>query len=190
MRGAPEPARAAAGHLARSELRRAPLLRRGNRSRTAARDQADRGGRLWAPRGMPMSTVWTSPAYALPGLIHSPGLAAWKVAVARRRGSLRPATTPVEASMPLWARRPRSRSRPPRVDRPRSGAPPHRARATRRRSPSPAARRPPRRHRRAPRARTARAPGPAAVRDSSAESPAKPLERTRRPRPETAVGLA
>ena len=30
-----------------------------------------------------MSTTVTSPAWALPGAIHSPGLAAWKVAVAR-----------------------------------------------------------------------------------------------------------
>ena len=35
-----------------------------------------------APVGIPMSSTRTSPACSLPGAIHSPGLAAWKVAVA------------------------------------------------------------------------------------------------------------
>ena len=47
-----------------------------------------------------MSTVSTAPAWALPGLIHRPGLAAWKVTVPRARTAA-PATTPLEASTPL-----------------------------------------------------------------------------------------
>ena len=47
-----------------------------------------------------MSITVTSPAWALPGEIHSPGLAAWKVAVASAR-TASPATSPVEASTPL-----------------------------------------------------------------------------------------
>ena len=47
-----------------------------------------------------MSITRTSPAWALPGAIHSPGLAAWKVAVASARTAV-PATSPVEASTPL-----------------------------------------------------------------------------------------
>jgi hypothetical protein len=49
---------------------------------------------------MPMSITWTSPACALPGWIHRPGLAAWNVAVATAR-TAGPATSPVEASTPL-----------------------------------------------------------------------------------------
>ena len=37
-----------------------------------------------APVGIPMSTVSTIPACALPGEIHSPGLAWWNVAVTQR----------------------------------------------------------------------------------------------------------
>ena len=47
-----------------------------------------------------MSTVSTAPACALPGLIHRPGLAAWKVTVAAAR-TARPRTTPVDAATPL-----------------------------------------------------------------------------------------
>ncbi len=53
-----------------------------------------------APGGMPMSTTRTSPAWALPGAIHRPGLAAWNVPVARARAAP-PATSPVDASTPL-----------------------------------------------------------------------------------------
>ncbi len=47
-----------------------------------------------------MSSVCTSPACALPGRIHNPGLAAWKVTVTDARTAA-PRTTPVEASTPL-----------------------------------------------------------------------------------------
>ena len=47
-----------------------------------------------------MSTTRTWPAWDLPGLIHSPGLAAANVAVARARIAP-PCTTPLAASTPL-----------------------------------------------------------------------------------------
>ena len=47
-----------------------------------------------------MSIVSTSPACALPGAIHKPGLPAWKVTVAAARTAA-PDATPVEASTPL-----------------------------------------------------------------------------------------
>ena len=47
-----------------------------------------------------MSTVSISPAWLLPGLIHSPGLGAWKVTVAVAR-TAEPETVPAEASTPL-----------------------------------------------------------------------------------------
>ena len=46
-----------------------------------------------------MSTTTTSPACALPGAIHRPGIAAWKVAVIVAR-TASPATAPVAASTP------------------------------------------------------------------------------------------
>ena len=42
-------------------------------------------GSTGAPGGIPMSTTSTAPAWALPGWIHRPGLARWKVAVATAR---------------------------------------------------------------------------------------------------------
>src|SRR5947199_8672886 len=42
------------------------------------------------PAGIPISITETEPAWVLPGSIHSPGFAAWNVAVARAR----PATPP------------------------------------------------------------------------------------------------
>ena len=53
-----------------------------------------------APSGIPMSTTRTSPACALPGLIHRPGLEAWKVTVTSARTAA-PATSPFEAFTPL-----------------------------------------------------------------------------------------
>ena len=47
-----------------------------------------------------MSATSTVPARALPGLIHSPGLAAWKVTVTLARTAAA-ATSPVDASTPL-----------------------------------------------------------------------------------------
>ncbi len=47
-----------------------------------------------------MSATSTVPEWALPGLIHSPGLAAWKVTVTWA-WTAAPATSPVEASTPL-----------------------------------------------------------------------------------------
>ena len=47
-----------------------------------------------------MSATSTVPAWALPGLIHSPGLAAWKVTVTLACTAAA-ATSPVEASTPL-----------------------------------------------------------------------------------------
>jgi len=47
-----------------------------------------------------MSATCTSPACCLPGAIHRPGLAAWKVTVALARTAA-PATSPVEACTPL-----------------------------------------------------------------------------------------
>ncbi len=53
-----------------------------------------------APCGIPMSTTWTAPAWRLPGLIHNPSLARWKVAVALAR-TASPTTSPDDASTPL-----------------------------------------------------------------------------------------
>ena len=47
-----------------------------------------------------MSTTSTTPACALPGWIHSPGLAWWNVAVATAR-TAEPSTSPVLALTPL-----------------------------------------------------------------------------------------
>ncbi len=55
---------------------------------------------IGAPRGMPMSIARTSPAWRLPGMIHSPGLLAWKVTVTSAC-TASPETTPVDASTPL-----------------------------------------------------------------------------------------
>ena len=52
------------------------------------------------PRGIPMSTTSTAPAYCLPGEIQSPGLARWNVAVAIA-STASPSTCPVEALTPL-----------------------------------------------------------------------------------------
>ena len=100
-----------------------------------------------------MSMTSTSPACALPGSIHRPGLAAWNVAVAAARTAA-PATSPVEASTPLGTSA-ATTGAPAGVDRlDRAAAP---ARAARRRSPCRASRRRPRPRRPARRARTARA---------------------------------
>jgi hypothetical protein len=56
-------------------------------------------GRAGPPRGMPMSTRSTSPAYSLPGWIHSPTFGRWKVAVAMQC-TAGPSTSPVDASTP------------------------------------------------------------------------------------------
>jgi hypothetical protein len=72
---------------------------RGSRSSTAAvirPTDAEPG----VPLGMPMSIVSTSPACALPGRIHNPGLHAWKVTVTVARTAV-VATVPSEASTPL-----------------------------------------------------------------------------------------
>ncbi len=61
---------------------------------------ATSGSSMGAPAGMPMSITRTAPLCDLPGLIHSPGFAAAKVAVARARMA-GPSTTPVAASTPL-----------------------------------------------------------------------------------------
>ena len=55
----------------------------------------------WAgpPRGIPMSTTSTSPAYSFPGRIQSPTLALWNAAVAMQC-TAGPATSPVLASTP------------------------------------------------------------------------------------------
>src|ERR1700759_1159730 len=57
-------------------------------------------GATGAPSGMPMSMTVTAPAWALPGLIHSPGLPAWKVTGTSAR-TASPAISPVVASTPL-----------------------------------------------------------------------------------------
>ena len=57
-------------------------------------------GLTGAPGRIPISITSTCPAWSLPGEIHRPGLAAWKVAVASARTAA-PATSPVEASTPL-----------------------------------------------------------------------------------------
>src|SRR4051794_17651427 len=46
------------------------------------------------PGGMPIGITVTAPACALPGWIHRPGLAAWKVAVASARTAA-PSTSPL-----------------------------------------------------------------------------------------------
>ncbi len=74
-------------------------VRRGMRPRTPG-PISPATGSTGAPAGMPMSTTRTSPACSLPGLIHSPGLAAANVAVATARTAA-PATSPVDASTPL-----------------------------------------------------------------------------------------
>ena len=87
-----------------------------------------------------MSIVSTSPACALPGRIHSPGLAAWKVTVTAAR-TARP--RPRRSRRRRRSARPRSTTGAPRgVDRVDRLAPPRRAarprsrcRAARRRSP-------------------------------------------------------
>ena len=55
---------------------------------------------IGAPRGMPMSSVRTSPACAFPGRIHSPGLAAWKLTVTEACTAVAE-TIPLEASTPV-----------------------------------------------------------------------------------------
>ena len=74
-------------------------VRRGSSSSTsgAIRPIALSAG---APRGMPMSLTTTSPACALPGRIHRPGLAAWNVTVTAAY-TASPDTAPVDASTPL-----------------------------------------------------------------------------------------
>ena len=99
-RRAGEAARAARDeHVAGGELgrARAPCAAAARaRSARSSPTEASPG----APRGMPMSSVCTSPAWALPGRIHSPGLAAWKVTVSEAHTAA-PRTTPVDASTPL-----------------------------------------------------------------------------------------
>ena len=73
--------------------------RRGIAAATRAEISPTRGS-TGPPAGIPMSITCTSPACVLPGSIHSPGLPALKVAVARARTAL-PAISPVEASTPL-----------------------------------------------------------------------------------------
>jgi hypothetical protein len=72
--------------------------RRGTSASTAS-PITPMSGFAGAPRGMPISITSTSPACALPGRIHSPGLARWNVAVATARTAA-PATSPVDASTP------------------------------------------------------------------------------------------
>jgi hypothetical protein len=73
--------------------------RRGTSASTPSPISAAQGSPA-APSGMPMSITSTVPAWVLPGLIHSPGLARWNVAV-RTAWTAGPATSPVEASTPL-----------------------------------------------------------------------------------------
>ena len=94
-----------AGRAADDDDRAAGELRRvGARGRAARRARAGpirpACGRHGAPGGMPMSITCTSPAWALPGCTHRPGLAAWKVAVAAAR-TASPSTSPVEPLTPL-----------------------------------------------------------------------------------------
>ena len=73
------------------------------------------------------TTVTTSPACALPGWIHSPGLPAWKVTVASAPTAT-PATSPVDASTPLGTSQATTATRAARgVDRVRSRRRPGRA---------------------------------------------------------------
>src|SRR5690242_16587614 len=58
--------------------------RRGTRSSTRP-EISPTDGSAGPPAGIPISITRTSPAHALPGAIHSPGLPALKVAVARAR---------------------------------------------------------------------------------------------------------
>ena len=102
QRRAGQPARAAGDeHVAARELRRGGAAPRELREHRR-RDQADVGPATGAPRGnADVEHARRSPACALPGSIHRPGLAAWKVAVAvgADRGARRPRR--VEASTPL-----------------------------------------------------------------------------------------
>ena len=94
------------------------------------------------PRGMPMSATSTVPAWALPGLIHSPGLAAWKVTVtlactaARRDLAGRRVDPARDVDAHHRARR-RCRARRSRAPPRRGARPESRCRAARRR-PAPA----------------------------------------------------
>src|ERR1700740_1432041 len=73
--------------------------RRGIKAATRAEINPTRGS-TWPPAGIPMSITATSPAYVFPGSIHSPGLPALNVAVARALTAA-PATSPEDASTPL-----------------------------------------------------------------------------------------
>src|SRR5580704_706521 len=73
--------------------------RRGISSATRAEISPTRGS-TGPPAGIPISTTWTEPECVLPGSIHSPGLPALKVAVARALAA-GPATSPEDASTPL-----------------------------------------------------------------------------------------
>ena len=73
--------------------------RRGSSASTAGRMRPTAGS-PGAPGGIPISITLTRPAWSLPGAIHRPGLAWWKVAVTCARTAA-PATSPVEASTPL-----------------------------------------------------------------------------------------
>ncbi len=56
-------------------------------------------GRAGPPRGMPISTTSTSPAYALPGRTQTPIFGRWNATVATQC-TAGPATSPVDASTP------------------------------------------------------------------------------------------
>ena len=136
-----------------------------------------------------MSTTRTSPACCLPGSIHSPGLAAWNVAVATGAHRRRPATSPVEASTPLGtsqattARRARPPRRSPRsrARRPARRARRSRCRASRRRSRPPPA---------SAAGRTAAAARPAAARSCARASPLQLVARREQRARDLAAGVA
>src|SRR3954454_16767026 len=72
--------------------------RPGNARRTPA-PMRPAVGVTGGPGGIPIPTTVTSPACALPGWIHNPGLAAWNVAVAAA-STAPPPTSPVEPLTP------------------------------------------------------------------------------------------
>ena len=95
-----QPARAGAAASAAAQRRRSGRCRVGRAARRA---------------GCRCRSTRTLPACSLPGLDHSPGFGAWKVAVATARTAA-PATSPVEASTPLGTSH-ATTGRPRRVDR-------------------------------------------------------------------------
>ena len=72
--------------------------RRGT-SRSTVAPISPASGRAGPPRGMPMSTTSTSPAYSLPGRVQTPTFGRWNVAVAMQC-TAGPSTSPVVASTP------------------------------------------------------------------------------------------